>query len=129
LAQSPQKVTLIVDLDAQLKERVDALKTKRDFVRACLDRIVVQANTRAGITPDRLAAFSQLMREKLDAGDTQARKAFLRSVISEIEVGDDKVRIIGDKATLAAVIAGRQPGNDQVRGFVRRWRARRDSNS
>jgi hypothetical protein len=60
------------------------------------------------------------MREKLDAGDTQARKAFLRSVISEIEVGDDKLRIIGDKATLAAVIAGRQPGNGH---------ARKDSNS
>jgi site-specific DNA recombinase len=80
------------------------------------------------ITPDRLAAFSQLMREKLDTGDTQARKAFLQSVISQIEVDDDKVKIIGDKATLAAAIAGLQPGQGQVRGFVRKWRARRDSN-
>ena len=119
----------IVGLDAHLKERVDALKAQRDLAQASLDRIAVQTNTRAIVTLDRLAAFSQLMREKLDTGDTQARKAFLRSVISEIEVGDDKVRIIGDKATLAAVIAGRQAGNGQVRGFVRRWRARRDSNS
>ena len=119
----------IVGLDAHLKERVDALKAQRDLAQASLDRIAVQTNTRAIVTLDRLAAFSQLMREKLDTGDTQARKAFLRSVISEIEVGDDKVRIIGDKATLATVIAGRQTGNGQVRGFVRRWRARRDSNS
>ena len=67
----------IVDLDAQLKERVEALKAQRDLAQASLDRIAVQANTRAMITPDRLAAFSQLMREKLDTGDTQARKAYL----------------------------------------------------
>jgi site-specific DNA recombinase len=86
----------IIDLDAKLKERVDALKAERDLAQASLDRIAVQANARAMITPDRLAAFSQLMREKLDTGDTQARKAFLQSVISQIEVGDDKIRIIGD---------------------------------
>jgi site-specific DNA recombinase len=63
------------------------------------------------------------MREKLDTGDTQTRKAYLQSVISQIEVDDDKVRIIGDKPTLAAVIAGRQNQTAQVRGFVRKWRA------
>ena len=80
----------IVDLDAQLKERVNALKTEHDLAQASLDRIAAQANTRAMITPDRLAAFSPLMREKLDTGDTQARKAYLQSVISEIEVDDNK---------------------------------------
>jgi site-specific DNA recombinase len=73
----------IVDLDAQLRERVDALKAERDLAQASLDRIAVQANTRAMITADRLTAFSQLIREKLDNGDTQARKAFLQSVISQ----------------------------------------------
>jgi hypothetical protein len=48
----------IVDLDAQLKERVDALKAQRDLAKASLDRITVQADTRAIITPDRLASFS-----------------------------------------------------------------------
>jgi site-specific DNA recombinase len=119
----------IVDLDPQLKERVDALRTQRDLAQASLDRIATQANTRAMITAERLAAFSRLMREKLDSGDTQARKAYLHSVISQIEVDNDKIRIIGDKATLAAAIAGRQTGEGQVRGFVRKWRARRDSNS
>jgi hypothetical protein len=41
----------------------------------------------------------------------------LRSVISLVEVDDAKVRIIGDKATLATVIAGRQAGLGNVRGF------------
>ena len=64
-----------------------------------------------------------------DTGDIQAKKAYLRSVIAQIEVGDDKVRIIGDKTSLAAVIAGNPPETVHVRGFVRKWRARRDSNS
>ena len=68
------------------------------------------------------------MHEKLDNGDIQARKAYLRSVISAIEVDDNIVRIIGQKASLANVIAGRQGGFSNVRGFVREWRARKDSN-
>ena len=63
------------------------------------------------------------MREKPDTGDTQARKAFPQSVILQIEVDDDRVRIIGDKATLAAVIAGRQSGEHKVRGFAVEHRA------
>ena len=119
----------IVDLDCHLKERIETLKTERDITQASLDRIAIQAETRATISRDRLEGFSKLMHEKLDTGDTQARKAYLQSVISQIEVDDDKVRIIGDKPTLAAVIAGRQNQTAQVRGFVRKWRARRDSNS
>ena len=119
----------LVDLDVYLKDRIQTLKTERDIAQASLDRIAVQLNTRATITPGRLEAFACLMRDKLETGDIQARRAYLRSVISQIEIDDDKVSIIGDKATLAAVIAGRQTAGTNVRGFVRNWRARRDSNS
>jgi site-specific DNA recombinase len=69
------------------------------------------------------------MHEKLETADVQAKKAYLRSVIAQIEVGDDKVRIVGEKASLAAVIAGASTETALVGGFVRKWRARRDSNS
>ena len=116
----------IVELDNELKERVRSLKTERDIAQTSLDRIAIQGRAGAAINLDRLNAFSSLMCEKLDTGDTQARKSYLRSVISHVEVDDDKIRIIGDKATLAAVIAGRQTQATNVRGFVRNWRARRD---
>ena len=118
----------VVDLDADLKGRVQTLKTQRDIAQGSLDRIADQARNQTEITPERLEAFSVLMHEKLDNGDIQARKAYLRSVISAIEVDDDVVRIIGEKAALANVIAGRQGGFGNVRGFVREWRALRDSN-
>ena len=66
------------------------------------------------------------MRDKIDNGDVHAKKADLRAVISEIRVDDDKISIIGDKATLAAVIAGQNTGNANVSGFVRKWRTRQD---
>ena len=116
----------LVDLDVHLKERIKTLKAERDIAQTCLDRIAVQLNTHATITPARLEAFARLMRDKLETGDIQARRAYLRSVISQIEIDDDKVTILGDKATLAAVIAGRQTQGTNVRGFARNWRARRD---
>jgi site-specific DNA recombinase len=119
----------IVELDQQLKERIQALKAEREIVQTSLDRIAVQAHARAAITPARLESFSRVMNEKLDCGDVQAKKAYLRSVIAYVEVDDDRVRIVGEKATLAAVIAGEQSQASKVRGFVRKWRARRDSNS
>jgi site-specific DNA recombinase len=119
----------LVDADVYLKERIQTLKMERDIAQASLDRIAVQLNRRATITPARLEAFARVMRDKMETGEIQARRAYLRAVISQIEVDDDKVRIIGDKATLAAVISGQQTDGTNVRGFVRKWRARRDSNS
>ena len=118
----------VVDLDADLKQRIQTLKSERDIAEASLERIDVQARNAVELTPERIEAFAKLMRTKLAAGDIQARKAYLRSIISRIEVDDGRVRIIGEKASLANVIAGRETGSGNVRGFVRKWRARHDSN-
>jgi site-specific DNA recombinase len=66
---------------------------------------------------------------KLDNADTNARKGYIRSIIDAIEVDDKAIRIIGSRDILQAAIAGKQIENGNVRGFVRKWRARRDSNS
>lgn len=71
---------------------------------AALDRLVVQARTAATITPDRLEAFSQLMRDKLDTADAKTRKAYLQSVIARIEVDNQKIRVFSDKAELASAV-------------------------
>ena len=118
----------IVELDDQLKDRIKALKAERDLAQASLDRIAEQLSSRTAITPERVTTFTDLMRDKIDNGDVQAKKAYLRAVISEIRVDDDKISIICDKATLAAVIAGQNTGHTNVSGFVRKWRTRHDSN-
>jgi hypothetical protein len=118
----------VVELDADLKERIAALKDRRAVVEGSLERIKVQAVNAAHLTPERIEAFGALMRQCLDGGDIQARKAYLRSVISRIEVDDGKVRIVGEKAALADVIAGRSRALGGVHGFERKWRPRDDSN-
>jgi site-specific DNA recombinase len=54
----------IVELDGDLKVRIQMLTQEREVAQTALDRMIVQANTRAAITPARLEAFSKLMREK-----------------------------------------------------------------
>jgi hypothetical protein len=49
-------------------------------------------------------------------------------VVERVEVDDRTIRIVGDKATLEEAIAGDQNANPNVRSFVRKWRAREDSN-
>ena len=118
----------IVALDEQLKSRITALKAEHEIITASLARMTDQARARTALTPERVEAFSALMVEKIASGNIIARKAYLRSVISEIRVDDHKLQIIGDKSTLAAVIAGQQTQPGKVSGFVRKWRARKDSN-
>lgn len=118
----------VVELDDDLRARITALKDERDIALATLERIDQQAAAGSNVSPDRIEAFADLMRQKLDHGDVQARRGYLQSVISSIEVDDDRIRISGDKAALADVIAGRAADAANVSGFVRKWRTRHDSN-
>ena len=118
----------VVDLDEDLKARIAALKDERDIALASVERIAQQAVARSDVTPDRIEAFAELMRQKLDDGDVQARRGYLRTVISNIEVDDDRIRISGDRASLAEVIASRAAGAANVSSLVRKWRTRHDSN-
>ena len=68
------------------------------------------------------------MNEKLDTADINTRKGYIHSIIDAIEVDDKAIRIVGSKDILRAAIAGKQTENGNVRGFVRKWRARHDSN-
>ena len=58
----------------------------------------------------------------------QCRRAYLRSIITRIEVSKEKIRIIGDTNVLAGAVSGRKDGPQNVRGYVRNWRALQESN-
>jgi site-specific DNA recombinase len=118
----------IVELDDILRERTATLKSERERAKAALDRARAQCGTVAAIDAQKIDAFARLMTDKLDNGDTNARKGYIRSIIDAVEVDDKAVRIIGSKDVLQAVIAGKQTPNGNIRGFVRNWRTRHDSN-
>lgn len=118
----------IIDLDDILRERIAALKAQRERVRAALDHARAQCGAAAAVNAEKINAFARLMNAKLDAGDTNTRKGYIRSIIDAVEVDDQAIRIIGSKDILQAAVAGKQTENGNVRGFVRKWRARKDSN-
>ncbi len=118
---------VIVETDEEVKECINNLKARRDVIDASLGRIAEQASVSAVITPDRIFVFT-LVRQKLDDGEILARKAYLRAIIARIEVDDDEVRVLGDKTVLAETVTGRRGTTGNVRGFVRKWCTREDSN-
>ena len=118
----------IVELDDILRERTAALKAQRDRAKAALDHARAQCGMAAAINAEKIDAFARLMNAKLDAGDTNTRKGYIHSIIDAVEVDDQAIRIIGSKDILQAAIVGKQTENGNVRGFVRKWRARHDSN-
>jgi site-specific DNA recombinase len=118
----------IVELDHILRERAAALKSQRERAKAALDHARARCGTAAAIDAQRIDAFARLMNQKLDTGDTNSRNGYIRSIIDAVEVDDHAIRIIGSRDILQAAIAGKQIENGNVRSFVRKWRARNDSN-
>ena len=114
--------------DQTLKDRVAALKTERDIAQVAFDRAAAEINPRARITDDKIAAFVDVMRSNVLTGDTPFRRAYIRSVIDQVEVDDGEIRIIGRKTVLERLVMGGGPSPAGVPSFVREWRARQDSN-
>lgn len=118
----------VIDLDEELRERIARLKTERDIAQASLTQIASNSANLEAITPQKIAVFTTLMRDKLRTGDIRARKDWLSSVVRRIEVDDQSVTLIGSKQVLAGALTGQNPTGAPVRGFVRKWRTRKDSN-
>ena len=113
------------EADDLLTERITRLRNERERARQALAKLKAQAAPQVVVDAEMAVQFSALLGDKLANADVQAKKAYLRSIIDRIEVGDAKVQILGQKSTLRDAMAGRPTS---VRGFDREWRARKDSN-
>lgn len=118
----------IVELDDLLKDRVSVLKADREKAKAALDRARMQGAGAVTIDVEKLEAFSRLMLDLLTSGNTPALKAYLRSILGSVVVGDKTVRIVGRKDILAEAATGRDSARPMVRGFIPKWRTHQDSN-
>ncbi|MFL1875830.1 recombinase family protein [Hansschlegelia beijingensis] len=119
----------VAEIDDILKERLASLRLDRDRAKAALERIDATGRPAADIPQDMIDKFAILMRQNITEGDTPFRKAWIQSIIDRVEVGDGAIRIIGDKTRLEqAVIGASAQSGGGVRGFVRNWRTREDSN-
>lgn len=97
-------------------------------MRCCFERARVQSGDDTVIDPAKITAFSDLMTDILDSAENPARKAWLRSLISKVEVDADRIRIVGSKDVLNAAVAASANSGENVQKCVPEWRTRQDSN-
>ena len=114
-----------IQIDDLLRQRIQVLQADKAKADAALKRATKQGGSTRVIDDDLIGRFGDLMRDKLDSGDVNAKRSYIASVVGEIEVGDTAIRIVGHKDVMENRIRD-ESGN--VPGFVRRWRTRQDSN-
>jgi site-specific DNA recombinase len=113
------------EIDDALRDRIKVLRGEKAKAESALERSASWPSRANDIDDEKIQRFGTLLSERLDEGDANARRGYIASVISRIEVGDGIVRVAGQTNTLAELV---QRGDEKVNGFVRRWRGRRDSN-
>ena len=118
----------VVELDDLLADQIAVLKADREKAKAALERARSQGNSPVTIDPEKVDRFSRLMVDLLNSGNIPALKAYLRSLLGSVIVGDKTIKIVGSKDVLAGAVTGRNAVRRNVRGFEPEWRARKDSN-
>lgn len=90
-------------------------------IRDLKDRRVLHSTR---ISDDRVAAFSQHVREKLRSVDPAFHRAWLHLFVERVAIGRNEIRIIGPKQALAeGLVQGNVKAGTMVPSFAREWRA------
>ena len=118
----------MTEMDELLAERLAALKAEREKAKAALERAQFQTRPEIILQADDIQRFSEYMSEKITSGDSAFRRNYLRSIIEGVEVDDKVIRIHGSKSALEQAVTNGDSVGKGVRGFIRNWRARHDSN-
>jgi DNA-binding XRE family transcriptional regulator len=69
-----------------LKERIAAVKNERDIAQVAFDRALAETRPEARITQEKIAKFVDVMRTNVLTGETPFRRAYIRSVVDQVEV-------------------------------------------
>ena len=119
----------IVDvLDKELAQQIaDArlrIAESEQRIRELKDRRVLHSTR---ISDERVAAFSQQVRERLRTADPTFRRAWLHLFVDRVVIGPDEIRILGPKQALAeGLVQGNVNTGTMVPSFDREWRAIQD---
>lgn len=114
----------IVDAsDPTLKDRLATAKTERDIAHTAMERAKAELRPGSRITQDKIAAFVALMRKNVLEGETPFRRAYIRSIVDEVQVDDTEIRIVGRKTVLERLVMAGGAAPAGVPSFVRKWRA------
>lgn len=108
--------------DPTLKDRIAALRTDRDIAKGAYERAAAELRPDVRINAERIAAFTELMRRNVAGGAVEFRRAWLRSMIDNVEVDDEEIRIHGRRDVLERLVMDGGAAPAGVPSFVRKWR-------
>lgn len=94
---------------------------KRDLVRTALERATSSATDHIDIDTATVETFATGLRERLTTGNTAARKKWLTSIVDQIVVTKDKIRVIGRNDNFEKALKNRGNGQTPVRSSVQEW--------
>jgi site-specific DNA recombinase len=114
--------------DPDLRVRLDSAKLDRNIATEAKLRIDGRIKRTTDVSPAKLVAFADFLREALQSGDVPFRKAYLRAMIEWIDVTKNGARIRVSRAALRSQIDRTQEGTGKVPICIQEWRARNDSN-
>ncbi|WP_284178083.1 recombinase family protein [Rhabdaerophilum sp. SD176] len=117
-----------IAIDDELKTRIANAKAEKEKAEAAYNYVRRQAMPESEIGPDLLDRFGRLMSEKLENADTNLRRNHIATLIDAVIVQGKKIQIQGRRQQLDVAVRSHASGRGFVPGFVRKWRARKDSN-
>ena len=88
---------------------------------------MAETNPRARITEEKIEKFVETMRSNVLIGETPFRRAYIRSVIDQVEVDDDEIRIWAAKTVLERLVAARRQRSGRSAQFCSEVARRTDS--
>lgn len=120
--------------DELFAKRYSAAKDRSRIATEALSRARKLHEQRLEIGPEKIAKFSQLMREKLNGDNNKFRRIYLNSIIEKVAVKPESIHIFGRKNKLSNAAADGGEGILIKQGYevpsrINEWRTREDSNS
>ncbi|QXQ06956.1 recombinase family protein [Sphingosinicellaceae bacterium] len=116
-------------IDNVMKGEIESARGRIATLASEINLVEQQFSCRSQrITPEILERFGILLRQRLSGTNSTVRQSYARLLIDRVEVGRQRVRIVGSKTALASCVAATDRHPNEVPSFERRWCTGRDSN-
>ncbi|HDZ74965.1 MAG TPA: recombinase family protein [Aurantimonas coralicida] len=119
---------LVEASDPELGVKLTAAQKDRDIAAAGIERVRRLIGPELELEPERIVAFSNYMKDRVRNGDIPFRKAYIRSIIDHIVIGDTQATLSGRRDGLRALVATHNGGGQAVPTGIQEWCTRLDSN-
>ena len=123
--------TGVLDLGKTLTARIQKLKAKQDEINIQITALKRQQDLPIkAITPKHIDAFCYALKRQFNNPASNFGKGYLRVLVDEIRVKNNKAEIRGSYGALAQVMSNLKPETHSmsVPTFMQEWRALEDSN-